>query len=178
MPNTVRDRSTVLALLPDNTSGEISAQDLRDWLVSTWGQYGAMAFYGASSTQSLNTTPAVITAFDIDGGSDNVTVNLTNNNFTIGSGGGGVWMVETHMTMSALNSGTKYTFHIAKNGTRISGGSNSIKTTDTNAHINVSISFVTTVSVGDTLSVMGESDAGGGQLITPVHGQFVIRRLY
>jgi hypothetical protein len=74
MADTIRDRAAVIALLADNTSGDISPQDLRDFLVSTWGLYGALSFYNKSATQSLNTTPATIVAFDTTGGSDGTSV--------------------------------------------------------------------------------------------------------
>jgi hypothetical protein len=38
MADTVRDRSSILVLLADNTSGNISPQDLRDAFVSTWNE--------------------------------------------------------------------------------------------------------------------------------------------
>lgn len=37
MVDTVRTRDALLALLADNVAGDISAQDVRDWLVSTYG---------------------------------------------------------------------------------------------------------------------------------------------
>lgn len=35
MADTHRERSALVALLADNTAGDISAQDIRDWLLST-----------------------------------------------------------------------------------------------------------------------------------------------
>jgi hypothetical protein len=173
MADTIRDRAAVIALLADNTSGDISPQDLRDFLVSTWGLYGALSFYNKSATQSLNTTPATIVAFDTTGGSDGTSVSTGSHNITVSSGG--VWQVETHMTLSGFNSGTLYTFHIAKNGTRIPGASASLKTTSSDYKafsISLTVSLVNT----DIITVQGESDAGGGQTIIPVHGQLLVKR--
>ena len=44
MADTIRDRAAIIALFPDNTSGEISPQDERDLIVSAWGVYGAISF--------------------------------------------------------------------------------------------------------------------------------------
>ena len=174
MADTIRDRVAVLALLADNTSGDISPQDLRDLAVSTWGLYGAISFYGKSATQSLNTTPATIVAYDTTGGNDGCSVSTGSHNITISSDG--VWMVEAHMTLTAFNSGTLYSFHIAKNGTRIPGASAAIKTADTTDYKVVSMALTASFVNTDIITVQGESDAGGGQTVIPVHGQLIVKR--
>ena len=174
MADTIRDRSAIIALLPDNTSGEISPQDLRDFAVSTWGVYGGLSFYNNGSAQSLNTTTATIVAFNTTAGSDGTTVSTGSHNITILSAG--VWLVQMNMTLTAFNSGTLYSFHIAKNGTRIVGASSAVKTTDTNGYYGVSVSLSLSLAVSDIITVIGESDAGGGQNVTPVHGQLLVKR--
>lgn len=174
MADTIRDRAAIIALFPDNTSGEISPQDERDLIVSAWGVYGAISFYNKSSTQSLNTTAATIVAFDTTGGSDGTTVSTGSHNITVLTGG--VYYVEAHMTVTGFNSGTLYSFHLAKNGTRIGGATSSIKTTDTSDYKVVSMALTVSLATNDVITVSGESDAGGGQTIIPVHGQLLVKR--
>lgn len=174
MADTIRDRAAIIALLADNTSGDISPQDLRDFTVSTWGVYGGLSFYNKSATQSLNTTAATIVAYDTTGGADGTTVSTGSHNITVLSAG--VWTVEAHMTLTAFNSGTLYSFHIAKNGTRISGATASLKTTDTTSYQNISIALTVSLVNTDIITVQGESDSGGGQTVIPVHGQLLVKR--
>ena len=60
MPNQVRTTTQLLDFLKDNTGGEISAQDVRDVIVSTHGVYGMLGHFNASPAQitlngSINT---------------------------------------------------------------------------------------------------------------------------
>lgn len=49
MPNTVRPLADILSLLADNTSGAISPQDLRDAIVSVFGNYSQLTGSGIVS---------------------------------------------------------------------------------------------------------------------------------
>jgi len=53
MADTIRTRAALLALLADNTTGEISAQDLRDMLVSIFGVYGVIKCIDRSTPQTV-----------------------------------------------------------------------------------------------------------------------------
>jgi len=53
MTDTIRTRAALLALLADNTTGEISAQDLRDMMVSIFGVYGIIKCIDGSTPQTL-----------------------------------------------------------------------------------------------------------------------------
>lgn len=74
-----RSLSALQTLLADNTSQQISAQDIRDFLVSALGEYGGWWHDTTQSSQTVSTaakyTPnQAITAFPVGG---NVTVSTT-----------------------------------------------------------------------------------------------------
>ena len=150
MADTIRDRSAIVGLLPDNTTGEISPQDLRDFTVSTWGVYAAITFTAKSATQSLNTTPSTIVAFDTNNGNDGATVSTGSHNITVTTSG--IFMVEFHMTLTGFNSGTLYSFTAAKNGTKITGAVAAVKTTDTTAYSVVSMSIPVSLVTSDVIT--------------------------
>ena len=50
MPDTLRSESAILALFADNTSGDISPQDLRDFVVSVNPGHGSMYVSGTAAT--------------------------------------------------------------------------------------------------------------------------------
>lgn len=59
MADTARTLTQILALLADNSSQDISAQDVRDMVVSLYGNYGGMFVHGnGTPTTGLSTTPS------------------------------------------------------------------------------------------------------------------------
>lgn len=67
---TNRTLAAVLALLADNTAGDISPQDIRDLVVSLFANYGIIGVAGGSTTQVTNATPGTfdkVTGFTTDG---------------------------------------------------------------------------------------------------------------
>ena len=56
MADTIRTRAALLALLTDNITGNISAQDMRDVLVSLFGVYGMISTQDGSTAQNSITS--------------------------------------------------------------------------------------------------------------------------
>jgi hypothetical protein len=68
MADTAKDLAALQTLLADNTSGAISPQDLRDFLLSVLSGYGHISVLGGATNQgSISSTPAKVTAFAADG---------------------------------------------------------------------------------------------------------------
>lgn len=68
MADTQRTLTAILTLLADNSSGDISPQDLRDAIVSIFANYAAIGVEGGSTAQtSISATPAKVTGFTTDG---------------------------------------------------------------------------------------------------------------
>ena len=64
MVDTARTRAEILALLADNTAGDISPQDIRDAIVSMFGVSSAIYVADGSVAQTgITTTPAKMTGF-------------------------------------------------------------------------------------------------------------------
>ena len=88
MVDTIRDKSTLLTLLADNVNGDISAQDVRDMLVSLHGVYGAIYVTGGVTEQTgISGTPVKITGFAADGISSGTTPAHANDQITVGVAG-------------------------------------------------------------------------------------------
>ena len=87
MADTAKTLAEITALLADNTSGDISPQDMRDAILSCLSGYGHISTLGGVTNQgSLTTTPVKLTGFTADGpssadvtpahGSDQITVTV------------------------------------------------------------------------------------------------------
>ena len=64
MADTVRTRAAILALLADNTSKDISPQDLRDTVVSMFGVWSAIYVADGMIAQTgITTTPVKVSGF-------------------------------------------------------------------------------------------------------------------
>lgn len=63
MADTVRDQAAILALLADNTSGSISAQDIRDAVVTLWSHgWITLEQYGAAGDGTTDDSAALVAA--------------------------------------------------------------------------------------------------------------------
>jgi hypothetical protein len=84
MADTKRSLTALQALLADNTSGDISPQDVRDFLVTALGTAGAITWLDNSTAQSLTVaggvTKIINAAADILSGG--VTADFTNSKLT------------------------------------------------------------------------------------------------
>jgi hypothetical protein len=89
MADTVRDLATLLALTPDNVTGLVSPQDLRDMLRSILGCYGGLyvSAGGAPQIKTLSGTPTVLAPWDGSMPLHDITVNATTGVVTIPTAG-------------------------------------------------------------------------------------------
>lgn len=173
MPDTIRSKSAILALLPDNTAGDISPQDLRDAIVTVHGVYGQVYVHDGASAQSLTTTAAKLTGFAANGvGSAGTTPDHTNDQITVGTDG--VYLVWWTASFTAQNTHV-YQFHIRVDGTEqvASGG----QITGTGGSQTTSTVTLLSLTASQVLTVYGESDQGGGSNWTPVHMQLMTYRV-
>jgi hypothetical protein len=85
MADTSKTLAQILALFANNTSGDISPQDLRDFVVSVMGGYGAIYTDSGSTAQtSISGTPAKVTGFAANGLSNNATPDHTDDSVQVG----------------------------------------------------------------------------------------------
>ena len=83
MSDTVRSKADILTLFADNTSGNISPQDLRDFVVSLHSNYGCMYANGVTDTFTVTATPQMIDTFDTEGSSAGVSMSTANGTITL-----------------------------------------------------------------------------------------------
>lgn len=83
MVDTIRNVGQLQSLLADNITGDISAQDVRDFLVSALGVYGEIYVANAAIAQATGVAPAKLTAFDTNGLGVGTTPDHTQDRITI-----------------------------------------------------------------------------------------------
>jgi hypothetical protein len=88
MADTQRTLAALLALLADNITGDISPQDIRDFLVSVSGGYGSIFVHGGVTAQAgITSTPVKMTGFDTNGISNGTTPDHTSDDINISVAG-------------------------------------------------------------------------------------------
>ena len=87
MADTARSVAALQTLLADNSSGAISAQDVRDFLVSALGVYGSISCFEESTEQVDPSTGAKLTCFTANGNANGTTPDHTNDQITVNVAG-------------------------------------------------------------------------------------------
>lgn len=168
MADTQRTLSAILTLLADNTSQAISAQDLRDAIVSVFANYGMMYVHEGTTSQDAVTTAETIEGFQTDGANgvytgavtpDQATSKLT---FSVA----GTYLVFLTAAMSS-SAATEIHFHLDKNGgTHVSEGSSDVTVPATNKYINVTVIALLTVSAADYIVPKVAADSSTNLVLT------------
>jgi len=176
MADTIRDLTALLALLADNTSGDISPQDMRDVLVSLHGVYGEIYVADGSTAQSsLGTTPTKMTGFAANGESSGTTPDHTNDQITVGTAG--KYLVDFDVSFSGTG-GATMKFHL-----RVNDGEQAkaalVRKLGVGGDVgNAGFACIMSLSANDVLTVYVETDnAGGTDSITPEDAHLRVRRI-
>lgn len=104
MVDVARSRADLLTLFADNAVGAISEQDLRDYVVSTLGEFAEIQITSGVTSQVTSATPAKMTGWLADGLNVGPTPDYTNNEITINTAG--VYRVDIDVDFSGTNSKT------------------------------------------------------------------------
>jgi hypothetical protein len=126
MAETPKVLSALLAQLPDNTTGDISAEDIRDAVVSLFPSRGQLQL---QSGGSVATTFASANTYTTVKGSTELDTDVTSSSVTMPSNGvlemqkNVAQVVLVNATLEVLPAGNnkRYTFTFSKNGTAIPG---------------------------------------------------------
>jgi hypothetical protein len=174
MADTARSLPELQSLLADNELGNISAQDLRDMLVSVLGCYGSISVTGGTTAQgSLGTTPVKLTPFDTDGDADNMTPDSANDQIQVALAG--KYLVNLELSYSGTASTTFVT------GISINGAPTAFKAeraVDSGGNIgHVSVAAILDLAAGDVVAANVALLAPGAETITVKHGALVLSRL-
>jgi hypothetical protein len=169
MADTQRDLAALQALLADNTSGDISPQDVRDFLVTVFGCYGEMQVTDGSTAQSsLSSTPAKMTGFDTDGVSNGITPDSTTDN-DLNVPLAGKYRIYFHHSFTP-DASEDYTFEVYKNGA-VTAIKCYIEANATPDDVHVSMEGILTLAASDLLTIY-VSTTGGAASMTPTQAQF------
>jgi hypothetical protein len=168
-------RSTVVlqGLLPDNTTGQISPQDIRDFLVSALGGHGAIYAASAAGAQGTTTTPAKLTFADTDETAPKQTTpDHTDDSITIDVAG--KWEVSACVSFSGSSSAT---FVVEARLDAIATGHKFIRKLGTGGDVgSASLCGQITVTAGQKVTLY-VNNLAGSKSITVEAGSLCAKRL-
>ena len=117
MSQTIKTRSQLLDIFADNTTAEISAQDIRDFLVSVMGVYGFIGATDNATPQAfVAATQAKLINYDEDGLSVGVTPDYLNGEIVIDNTG--TYKVGGQISFKADVDNVKVTAYILVDGVK------------------------------------------------------------
>jgi len=172
MVDTVRTKAALLALFADNTTGDISPQDLRDFLVTVMGCYGGLHIESGVTAQALvAATPELMTEWMHDGISSNVTPAFASNQITIDEAGD--YQIDFTISFLGINN-AQFDFYLRIDG--VSSG-HACSTTSPAAAVVQGASFSNqfTLAAGEVLTIWVTSDTNGN--MTVKFADFNVKRL-
>jgi hypothetical protein len=170
---TIRTNAELQVLFADNITGDITPQDLRDFLDSIMGVYGGILLTDGATGQTLATdVPEVLTEWTSNGVSNGLTPGYVQNQIVIDTDGD--YEVFFGVSFDGTT-GETFGFHLYKNGSPLSTTLGCHRKTSSADVGSCSFSGHVTLVDGDILTVWIESDAAG----TPVvrEAQFLAKRL-
>lgn len=174
MADTIRTLADLLVLLADNTSGNISPQDVRDALVSRFGVYGQVYTSGGSTGVSVGTSPVTV-EWDSDGLDDGLTADSANDRLSVGSGSDGVFLVLAQFSFTGTAS-TTFTLKLSVNGTQDDALACKVKLDASGSPISASFAGLVSLVSGDAVTVEVVAD-GASKTFTLAEGQLSLRRI-
>jgi len=176
MAETQRSVAAIITRLADNATGNISPEDVRDFLVTALGVYGGMSVLdGATAQTSLGTTPVKLTAFDNDLPSSGVTPDsTTDKDLTVSIPGD--YLVHTHLSFSGSNSAT-VAVRVRVND--VEGDLGLTRKIGTGGDVgDCGFTGIITLAASDVVTLYVETDDGGGSdQITVVDGQITLQMI-
>jgi len=173
MADTIRSKTDFLALVADNTTRDISAQDLRDCLVSIHGVYGSIITDTAGAAQTLVAATPEILEFAANGGvAAGVTETAASNYIVVGTAG--VYMCHANLSISSDTANVVHQFHIAKNGTDVGSGA-VVETLIAGDQGTASLVALVSCAANDQISVNVEADKNSD--VTLEEGDLIVHRI-
>ena len=163
MVDTRRGLAALQALFADNQEGDISPQDLRDFLVSALGSYGSL-IKNALATTSVGAAAWVQVPFEAAGeATAAVSVDASQNRLTVQVAG--VWLVEYHVAgQLEAPANTKVQTQLYKNGATIDNQSwDEVELATIDQFRSMNGSGIFSLSVGDYMELFIAHDDAGSQ---------------
>jgi len=168
-------KTDLLALLPDNITGEISPADVREIVNNVLGGYGGMVHSESGvGTQTISTTFVKVQQWEFATPSNGIVADVSGvNSGTITVPVDGDY--EVHYDLDFIGSPNLYHLHLYKNdelihpqiGTSVKGAADPV---------NVSFNTIVTLSADDELSIYINC-AATNKLFDIEHGQLLVKRI-
>jgi hypothetical protein len=156
MAETPKVLSALLAQLPDNTTGDISPEDIRDVVVSLFPSRGQLDLTASASTTFALTNTwyklAGTTALDLTLGQDGFS-QYANNELRATKNVDQVLLVTANIELVCAANNKQFGLTFAKNGAAITGIHVSAVLSDSNKGYGFSITALLPTSVNDIISV-------------------------
>lgn len=179
MAETATTRSGVLSQFPDNTNGDISPRDLRDFVVSTMGGAACMSFTQQNAIQTLTSTPSQVnwfTDFTVDYG-DILTLSASPDQMVVQSGGDGYYEFDWRIDAEGLVASATYTFALRVNGLEYTRAICEMRVGDNTILAHTGFKAIRSLNDSDIITLWATADNGSPQNITPVNGFLFARRI-
>ena len=170
MADVARTRAALLALLADNTAGDISPQDIRDFLVSVFGTWSAIYVADGSTPQAgVTTTPVKLTGFTVNvAGLGGMTPDFTDNSIQVNLDG--AYLVLAQISFSgSVNQG--FEIHVNIDGVETPFGVHRKIGTGGDVGSATIIAPLTGLSSGEKIELYINTDPSGTAQLTIVDAQ-------
>lgn len=173
MADTQRSTADLIALLPDNTSKTITAQTLRDVLVSVMGAYGSITVEDGAAAQTVNIAPAKLTGFTANGPSSSIVPDHTDDELNVPIAG--TYLVQGQFSFSSTAART-FQLRLRKQAAEVSGIGCRAKLNASGDAVTVSFVGLVTCAAADILTVYVEADQDASSL-TLIDAALVAKRV-
>lgn len=171
---TVRPLATILALIANNSSRNISGLDMQDALVSVFGPVAAIYVADGSTAQTgITTTPELMTGFAADGLGVDAVPDHTIDGITINTDGNYFLFFQCSFTGTVT---TKFEFHFCVDGAEQPYGCHD--KVNAGGDVGSASAFgPLTLSATEVVTMYVESDKGGGADLTPVDASLIVLKI-
>ena len=179
MADTRRTLTAILALLADNTAGDISPQDMRDAITSASPEYGALYIDTASTTTitGAGTPTKAAGATTSLGGSDGMTVS-TSNRITYTEAPTIKALVLMAASSTCSLSTQTLAFSIAKNGTQVAGSIVNRKIGTGSDEGAFALFTVVELAQNDYVEMFVQNNSSGSGTVTLTKGMMAVLSIF
>lgn len=173
MADTERPLIDLQALLSSNSSGEISSQDLRDFLVSVLGGYASIYVQDGAAAQVVNIAPAKLTAFAANGVAAGCTPDAAQDQIMLNTAGR--YRVSGTFSLSGTAARTVQ-LRARIQGLEVAGVGGRCKFNASGEVTKIAFSGIVDAAASDVLTVYAEADVDTTS-ITVVDGNLSAKRI-
>lgn len=172
MSDTYKSRDDLLTAFADNTTGDITPQDMRDFIVSVMGEYGFLRASAGEHYTTVGTSLAELKVFDVAGVYDHTTLDTTNGRITVGTTG--TYVIEVSGYWSG-SSGHAFVVGAYKNGSANDLGIKTIVRSSSDLRP-CAFAGIAELTAGDYVSLFAITDAAG-QTLAVKYPMLSVRRI-